>query len=170
MLKKLYRKITTYNKFDLLRNFLFVFIITIVYSLCVNIPIINMQYPEKYFLLTFVVSIFRDFIIWFIAFLNRWVFAVFTLLTFIAGFGLRYMNKYLHMDLSIGNFEVIFATNFNEAKGVLNNILVTHFIIGILLALFFIILRFNLNKIIIFSSNTNNARGGGETGFYFSSL
>ena len=169
MLKKILKKFNNFNKRNLLINFLFVLLVSVVYSLSVNIPLIEMQYPNEYFILALVVSILRDYIIWFIAFLNRWVFAVFTSFTFVAGFGLRYMNKYLHMDLSTGNFEVIFATNFNEAKGVLNNILVTHFIIGILLALFFIILRFNLNKIIIFSSNTNNARGG-ETGFYFSSL
>lgn len=161
MIKYIKNTITHINKQIFIRNFLFILSVTTIYSLSVNLPLINMQYPEKYFLLAFAVSIFRDFIIWLIAFLNKWVFALFTLLTFIAGFGLMYMNKYLNMDLSTGNFEIIFATNINEAKGVLNIILITHFVAGLLLALIFIYLRFKLFKKSNSMPGINNYTGGG---------
>lgn len=167
MLKKILKKFNNFNKRNLLINFLFVLLVSVVYSLSVNIPLIEMQYPNEYFILALVVSILRDYIIWFIAFLNRWVFAVFTSFTFVAGFGLMYMNKYLNMGLSTGNFEIILATNLNEAKGVLNATLITFFAIGLLLAVMFISIRFNLHK--IFSSYNSTSKRGGETGFYFSS-
>lgn len=164
MFKDFLDKFKNFNKKNLIINFLFVLLVSTVYSLSVNIPLIEMQYPSKYFILAFVVSIFRDYIIWYIAFVNRWVFAVFTLFTFVAGFGLMYMNKYLNMGLSTGNFEIILATNLNEAKGVLNATLITFFAIGLLLAVIFIAIRFNLHK--IFSSYNSISKRGGETGSY----
>ncbi len=146
---KIKHKMTNINKHIFIRNFLFILAVTVIYSLSVNIPLIKMNYPEKYFILAFAVSIFRDYIIWFIAFLNRWVFAVFTFITFTAGFGLKYVNEYLDMGLNIGTFEVIFSTNLAEAKGVVNSTLLSYFIVGILLSLIIISLRFILinNKI-----------------------
>ena len=63
----------------------FIFILASTYSIMFNIPIIEMSYPSKYLIIFIFLSIIRDYIIWFIAFLNKWVFAVFTLFTFISG-------------------------------------------------------------------------------------
>ena len=50
--------------------------------------------------------------------------------------------------------------NLNEAKGVLNATLITFFAIGLLLAVMFIAIRFNLHK--IFSSYNSTSKRGGE--------
>ena len=155
MIKYIKNTITHINKQIFIRNFLFILSVTIIYSLSVNIPLIKMNYPEKYFMLAFFMSVARDFIIWFIAFLNKWVFAVFTFITFIAGFGLKYVNEYLDMGLNIGTFEVIFSTNLVEAKGVINSTLLSYFIVGLLFSLIVISLRF----ILINSKRKTN--GGG---------
>ena len=155
MIKYIKNKITNIDKRIFIRNFLFILSVTIIYSLSVNIPLIKMNYPEKYFMLAFFMSVARDFIIWFIAFLNKWVFAVFTFITFIAGFGLKYVNEYLDMGLNIGTFEVIFSTNLVEAKGVINSTLLSYFIVGLLFSLIVISLRF----ILINSKRKTN--GGG---------
>ena len=91
-------------------------------------------------------SIIRDYIIWFIAFLNKWVFAIFTLFTFLAGGGLRYVTKELSMSLNIGTFEVIFSTNIQEAIGIINNTLLIHFVIGAIVGFIFIYIRFKYIK------------------------
>lgn len=143
-LKKILLNITSINKKDFIVNFLFLLAVTAIYSLSVNIPLIKMNYPEKYFFLAFFMSIARDFIIWYIASLNRWIFAFFTPITFVAGFGLKYVNEYLNMGLNIGTFEVIFSTNYSEAKGVMNDILVSYFVIGFIISIIIVILRFKL--------------------------
>ena len=91
-------------------------------------------------------SIIRDYIIWFIAFLNKWVFAIFTLFTFLAGGGLRYVTKELSMSLNIGTFEVIFSTNIQEAIGVMSSKLIIHFIVGAIVGLVFVFIRFKYIK------------------------
>lgn len=144
ILKKILLNITSINKKDFIVNFLFLLAVTAIYSLSVNIPLIKMNYPEKYFFLAFFMSIARDFIIWYIASLNRWIFAFFTPITFVAGFGLKYVNEYLNMGLNIGTFEVIFSTNYSEAKGVMNDILVSYFVIGFIISIIIVILRFKL--------------------------
>ncbi len=159
MLTKIKHKITNIDKHIFIRNFLFVLAVTVVYSLSVNIPLIKMNYPEKYFILALFMSITRDFIIWFIVFLNRWVFAVFTIFTFVAGFGLKYVNEYLNMGLNIGTFEVIFSTNLAETKGVMNSTLISYFIVGLLLSLIIISLRF------ILIENKTKTNGGGNYSF-----
>lgn len=75
------------DKKSIINNFLFIFILASTYSIMFNIPIIEMSYPSKYLIIFIFLSIIRDYIIWFIAFLNKWVFAVFTLFTFISGGG-----------------------------------------------------------------------------------
>lgn len=64
MLTKIKHNIINIDKHIFIRNFLFVLAVTVIYSLSVNIPLISMQYPEKYFILAFALSIFRDYIIW----------------------------------------------------------------------------------------------------------
>lgn len=160
MINKIIDRLINIEKKIFTRNLLFVFSVTFIYSLSVNIPLIKMQYPEKYFLLAFAVSIFRDFIIWFIAFINKWIFAVFTFFTFVAGFGLKYMNVNLGMGLNIGSFEVIFSTNVKEAKGIMNSSLITYFILGAVISIVFIILRFLLIR------NNQKVNSGGDTAYH----
>ena len=63
-------------------------------------------------ILFFIVSILRDLIIWYAAFLNRWLFAFFAIYTFTASGGLKYLYNHVNMGLNIGTFEIIFSTNF----------------------------------------------------------
>lgn len=144
MLTKIKHKLTNIDKNIFIKNFLFILAVTIIYSLSVNIPLIKLNYPKEYFILALFMSVARDFIIWFIAFLNKWVFAVFSFLSFTAGFGLKYVNEYLNMGLNIGTFEVIFSTNLVEAKGVMNNTLISYFITGAVISIIFTVLRFRL--------------------------
>ncbi len=130
------------DKGNLLRSFIFILILSTVYSLMCNISIIKLSYPAKYLIPLLLLSIMRDYIIWFIAYLNRWVFAVFTIFTFIAGGGLRYVNEYLKMSLNIGTFEVIFSTNIQEAAGIMNSSLITHFVIYGIIGIIFVFFRF----------------------------
>ena len=51
MLTKIKHNIINIDKHIFIRNFLFVLAVTVVYSLSVNIPLIKMNYPEKYFIL-----------------------------------------------------------------------------------------------------------------------
>ena len=57
MFTKLKDKIISINKQNFIINFLFVLAVTVVYSLSVNIPLIKMNYPEKYFILALFMSI-----------------------------------------------------------------------------------------------------------------
>lgn len=62
------------------------------------------------------------------------------------GGGLRYVNKELAMSLNIGTFEVIFSTNMQEAIGVMSSKLIIHFIVGAIVGLIFIFIRFKYIK------------------------
>lgn len=135
------------NKKNLIINFLYLIVLTVSYSLLFNIPLIKMNYPEKYFLLAFLASIFRDFIIWTIAYLNKYFFAFFSVITFAAGGGLKYVNEHLGMGLNIGVFELLFETNFEEAAGVLNKLLITNILIGVVVSIVFIVIRFKYIKV-----------------------
>lgn len=146
MFKKVMADVSRINKKNFLTDLLFILAVAVIYSLSVNIPLIKMNYPEKYFMLAFFMSVTRSCIIWFIVFLNRWLFAVFTVFTFVAGFGLKYVNEHLGMGLNIGTFEVIFSTNAAEAKGVMNSTLISYFIIGFIISIIFVILRFKIVK------------------------
>lgn len=157
MFTKIKHKITSIDKHLFTKNFLFILSVTIIYSLSVNIPLIKMNYPKEYFMLAIFMSVARNFIIWFIAFLNKWVFAVFSFLSFVAGFGLKYINEYLNMGLNIGTFEVIFSTNLVEAKGVMNNTLIAYFITGAVISIIFTVLRFRL----VNNKHKMNLMGGG---------
>ena len=63
------------------------------------------------------------------------------------------------MGLNIGTFEVIFSTNLVEAKGVMNDTLINYFIVGLLLSLIIISLRF------ILIENKTKTNGGGNYSF-----
>lgn len=163
MFSKIKYKITNINKQIFIMNFLFILAVTIIYSLSVNIPLIKLNYPKEYFILALFMSVARDFIIWFIAFLNKWVFAAFSFLSFVAGFGLKYVNEYLNMGLNIGTFEVIFSTNLVEAKGVINNTLITYFITGAVISIILTVLRFRL----VNNKHKMDITGGGNTAYCF---
>ena len=144
MIKNLFTKFSNIDK-NTLYTFLFILSLTTVYSVLYNIPyLIKLGLPVKIIILFFIVSIMRDFIIWYIACLNKWIFAIFAIITFTVSGGLQYLYGYMNIGLNIGTFEMVFSTNFTEAAGVINLKLLMFFLIGFLFALFFILLR---NKI-----------------------
>lgn len=136
-----------FDKRDFLISFLFLFILTVVYSLLFNIHLIYKNYPPEYFAVAFFMSVTRGFIIWLTAFSNRWLFVFFTVFTFALGGGIKYATKDLGMSLNIGTFEVIMETNVQEAAGVLNAALVSDIIIGGAIGLIFAVIRFKYIKI-----------------------
>lgn len=136
-----------FNKRDFFISFLFLFILTVVYSLLFNIHLIYKNYPPEYFAVAFFMSVTRGFIIWLTAFSNRWLFVFFTVFTFALGGGIKYATKDLGMSLNIGTFEVIMETNVQEAAGVLNAALVSDIIIGGAIGLIFAVIRFKYIKI-----------------------
>lgn len=140
---KINKYFSNIDKRIVFKNFIFLLILTILYSLMFNIPYLNnFNYSGPVFVLFFIVSVLRDFIIWYIAFLNRWVFAFFTIFTFTASGGLKYLYDYVHMGLNIGTFEIVFSTNMIEASGVINPTLIFLFAISALIGIIFTFIRF----------------------------
>lgn len=140
---KINKYFSNIDKRIVFKNFIFLLILTILYSLMFNIPYLNnFNYSGPVFVLFFIVSVLRDFIIWYIAFLNRWIFAFFTIFTFIASGGLKYLYDYVHMGLNIGTFEIVFSTNMIEASGVINPTLIFLFAISALIGIIFTFIRF----------------------------
>lgn len=144
MIKNLFTKFSNIDK-NILYAFLFILFLTTVYSVLYNIPyLIKLGLPVKIIILFFIVSIMRDFIIWYIACLNKWIFAIFAIITFTVSGGIQYLYKYMNIGFNIGTFEMVFSTNFTEAAGVINLKLLMFFLIGFSFALFFILLRNNI--------------------------
>lgn len=139
------------NKLDkkqFIISIIFLFTLSTIYSAMYNIPYLNrFNYSTGIFILFFIVSILRDFIIWYVAFLNRWLFAFFAIYTFTASGGLKYLYNHVNMGLNIGTFEIIFSTNFTEAAGIINPTLLLLFATGALVGSIFTFIRFKYIKI-----------------------
>ena len=126
---------------------IFILTLTIIYSALYNIQLFRNHYPSEYLTILFLISIARDAVIWYIAGLNRWVFAVFAPIMFAFAAGLDYFVRTVKLGIGIGAFELLFQTNVKEAAGVINPLLVKTIIMGLIISAIFVAIRFYIGGV-----------------------